>query len=379
MNFPAAIDALLAVLVCALCSFGLFRAHARHASKKSPKQTIRRIRRAFKVGLVLTAIVTLFVALVFDAPGTTEAAIRAVSPLLADSPVGVVLAWVPTFVAITVAVVSGYLGAFPYVREIRDVDVSAVDAAKRLTRFVTVFFVLFVPMMGAIIYAPDDLLSGTLPAMGFLVVLSVVMLALQPTLVSVSRSVREPTEEERARLDRLAEEAGLSHHGTTIIEMDGDRMATVVLLGLPTRRHLFATDHLLEQFDDEVVAGVLASKTGRANHYYREFKLVSLLAVSGFVIAIVTGELQSATGLDSLALLALTVLVVLLLFWLGRRFLFAADEYAAERVGAKSFADTLQTIADEQQVAYDRGRIVGLFKMAPSVGTRLDRLWQRAE
>ncbi|WP_132058988.1 M48 family metalloprotease [Halorussus amylolyticus] len=374
MNVLTAAQSLLAVVAVSVLSFASFRLHAWRAAKAPPKRAMSRIRRALGVGLPLTAIVAIFALLLADALGLTDAALETVSPALADSAIGAMLVWMPTLVGAILTVIAGYLGAFPYICEIREVDVSARDAAVRFGRVLAVSAGLFAVTVGAFLSLLGGALTSALSIVGFVAAIAALTLVFQPKLVAVSRTTRELTDAERERLDRLTERAGLSARATTVVEMGGDRTATVMLAGLPGRRHLFVTDYLLDEFDDDAVASVLASKTGRAKRYYREYKLAVVLAALGLVVGTLSGDIGTLADLSTPEFLAVFSGVMVALAWFGKRLLLSADEYAVERVGAGTFAETLEALADEHQVSYDTGRVRNLVLMAPSLGSRLDRI-----
>ncbi|MFC4450836.1 hypothetical protein [Halorussus aquaticus] len=370
---------ILAVAAVALVSFASIRLYARRAAKEPPKTAMRRIRTALAVGLSLTGLVALFALVIADALDLTESALRALSPALADSAVGAVLTWVPTLLGITAAVVAGYLGAFPSVREIRGLDVSAASAAGSVAKFLGLGFALVVVAVGTLNLLPAEAVSAVLPVLGFLTLVAVVLSALQPRILGLLNDRREPTDEERDRIARLCETAGVSPHRVGVLELDPNSVATVVFAGFPGRRHLLVTDDLLADLDDDAAAAVVASKAGRAKRYYREAKFAVVLVVFGPIIALATGELQRATDLG-VGPLALAILVLAVaLPWFGRRLVFAADDYAVERVGAETYVETLETLADEYQVSYESGRLRSLVLMRPSLGQRLDRLWGRPD
>jgi len=299
--------------------------------------------------------------------------------VLTDSPVGAVLTWVPTILGVTVAIEATYLGAFPYVREIRDLDVSAPAAAWNLAKFLAFCAVLIVTVVGTLTFAPAGTFASALSVTALLLVVGLAMLGLQPWILALLNDVREPTDDERERIAEFCETADLSPRTVKILDVDANSVATVVLAGLPGRRHLLVTTDLLADLDDPMAAAVTASKTGRAKHYYREAKVSTLLVVGGLVLGLGSGELQASTGLSLGWLVICVAGVAVVLPWLGKRLISAADDYAVERVGAETFVETLETLADAQQVTYEWGRLRGLLLMQPSLGDRLDRLWGRIE
>lgn len=377
MSLPAVADPVLAVGVVAALSFAGLRLYAWRAAKESPKTAMRRIRIAVRVGGAVTALVALFAVLLADSLDLTEAALRAASPALADSPAGVVLTWVPTLLGVTVAIEAGYLGAFPYVRDVRGLDVSAATAAWSVAKVVWTFFALLIAAVGTMNVLPSSAFTSTLPVSAFVAVVFVAIFALQSPLIAFLNDVRAPTDAERERIERLCETAGVSPREVSVVDLDANRLATVLLTGFPGRRRLFVTTDLLADLDDSKAAAVVASKTGRATYYYREAKFGVLFAVFAPIFGLLTGELQALTGLGTGELVLGTVAFAVALLWLARRLVYAADDYAVERVGAETFVATLETLADDHQVPYESSRLLSLLLMRPPLGDRLDRLWGR--
>ncbi|WP_135805861.1 M48 family metalloprotease [Halorussus marinus] len=370
---------LAAVAAVSVASFAALRLVAWWATKAPPKRAMARIRRALAVGLPATGLAALFAALATDALELTDTVIRAASPFLAASPIGAVLTWVPTLAGVVVAVVAGYLGAFPSVRALRDAELSAAAAALGLGRWLAVFLGLVVAAVGSLSLLPPGLLRATGPLLGVLVAAIAVLLAAQPRLVGLFRSTRAPTDAERDRLDRLADRVGLSPRSVAIMELDGDPTATAMLAGLPGRRHLLVTDYLLDRFDDDVVAAVLASRAGRARRYYREYKLLVVLIGAGVAIGALSGDVSALADLGTLPFVGLYVGLLVALAAVGKRLVFAADDDAVDRVGAETYAEALEAIADEHRLSYESGRLAALVAMRPPLGDRLDRLWGRFE
>ncbi|WP_135827640.1 M48 family metalloprotease [Halorussus halobius] len=377
MAVPAVASPAIAVGVVAVLSFATLRLYARRAAKEPPKIAMRRIRVAIAAGAVSSGVVALLAAVAADALDLTEASLRAVSPALAESPVGAVLTWIPTIFGVTVAIEASYLGAFPFVREIRDLGVSVPTAAWSVAKYVGQFFALLVAVLGTMNLLPAGAFASSLSTLALLVAVGAALLALQPWVLALQHDVREPTDAERERIAGLCETAGVSPRTVRVLDLDSNSVATATLAGLPGHRRLLVTTDLLADLDDRYAAAVVASETGRANHYYREAKFAVLFAVAAPVLGVSSGELQSLTGVDAAPLALGIVALAVVLLWLGRRLVYAADDYAVDRVGAETFAETLETLADDLAVSYESGRLLSLLLMRPPLGRRLDRLRSR--
>ena len=72
-------------------------------------------------------------------------------------------------------------------------------------------------------------------------------------------------------------------------------------------------------------------------------------------------------------LLGLTLGAVFVGFWLARRQIRAADEYAAQQVGRTTVADALTEYADVHALKPTRRRIPNPFSIKVALGDRIDR------
>ncbi|OYR39806.1 peptidase [Halorubrum sp. Ib24] len=205
------------------------------------------------------------------------------------------------------------------------------------------------------------------------------------------RDLREPTDGERKRLASLRETAGLdiervaieTDGGATGDEETADGAATngdgagigrvdIAVRGPPGRRVLFLTESVLDGLDEDVAIGLLAAEAGRVETYYGEFRAVSIAAVLGVLAAIVTVAVPFQAGFASL------VAVALVAFWVGRRVQYAADDRAADAVGAGRVADAFERVAAVRGVEPARGDWSTWFEVQPPLGDRIAALRERA-
>jgi hypothetical protein len=203
------------------------------------------------------------------------------------------------------------------------------------------------------------------------------------------RDLREPTPGERERLASLRETAGLdvdrvaietdggrseSDDGTTV---DGDGSGIgrveVAVRGPPRRRVLFVTESVLDALDEDVAIGLLAAEAGRVETYYGEFRAVAVAAVLAILAAIVTVAVPFQAGFASL------VAVGLAAFWVGRRVQYAADDRAADAVGAARVADAFERVAAVRGVEPETGDWSTWFEVQPPLGDRIAALRERAD
>lgn len=205
------------------------------------------------------------------------------------------------------------------------------------------------------------------------------------------RDLREPTGPERAALDALRAAAGLDVERVAIIESDegrdvDDPSATssatdlaadsgsidVAVRGPPRRRVLFLTERVLDGLDEDVAIGLLAAEAGRVETYYGEFRAVAIAVVLGVLAAIVTATVPFEAGFASVIALGLAA------FWVGRRVQYAADDRAADTVGATRVADAFERVATERGVDPETGDWSTWFEVQPPLGDRIAALRERA-
>jgi Zn-dependent protease with chaperone function len=196
------------------------------------------------------------------------------------------------------------------------------------------------------------------------------------------RDLREPTDGERGRLDDLRETAGLDAERVAIERRGADDAGTadgdesvgrveVAVRGPPRRRVLFLSEAVLDGLEDDVAIGLLAAEAGRVETYYGEFRAVAVAAVVGVLAAIVTATVPFDAGFASL------VAVGLAAFWVGRRVQYAADDRAADAVGAGRVADAFERVAAIRGVEPETGDWSTWFEVQPPLGDRIAALRER--
>ena len=336
-------------------------------------RSLSRLRRAFRVGLpacYLVALLGMALAGWFDLLGSVADALPG-GTAVADA-----FALVAGLTAPVLAVVGGYLGAFPAVRALRDVDLSAATVAVRLTRYLVGLFVLATVLVGGTVALGADVTSGA----GFLAALLVVVSVLvggSPWLIRLLQTTRAPSDDERARLDRLCADAGLDPAGVRVLRTGDAKQATAFLRGVPGRRHLFVADYLLAELDDDRLRAYLALQTGRARSLHLEARLLTVAATLGTATALVLGVVSVPGVGDALvALLALPVGAVAL--WAGQRLVYRADDYAVARTDRETVEATLAAFAELNDAPMEWGTVAAVRRMEPPLVRRIDRLRDRA-
>jgi len=205
------------------------------------------------------------------------------------------------------------------------------------------------------------------------------------------RDLREPTDAERKRLASLRETAGLgvervaietdggtaagatSDEGSADEDVSGVGRVEVAVRGPPGRRVLFVTESVLDDLEEDVATGLLAAEAGRVETYYGEFRAVAIAAVLAILAAIVSVAVPFQAGFASL------VAVGVAAFWVGRRVQYAADDRAADAVGAERVADAFERVAAVRGVEPETGDWSTWFEVQPPLGDRIAALRERAE
>jgi hypothetical protein len=355
--------ALTAVTVLAAGTFALY-SH-RYRGHGDTARTLSRIRPAFRIGL---PVVYLLALLAMTAAGWLDllSTLPGQGTVVGDTAELLVGLPVPS-----VAVVGAYLGAFPAVRELREADMTATAAARRLLRYLAGIGAVAVTLVVLVTRLTGRFWRGG-GVFVAVALLAVVLWAGAPWLIRLVQTTRAPTDEERARLDSLCAEAGLDLAGVRVLETDGARQAYAVLRGLPGRRHLFVTDYLLAALDDERLRAYLAIQGERARLGHLAVKLVAVAgSLAGAVWLVTGGSLPGVPdGVAAVAVLAVGAVAL----WLGQRLVYRADAAAAARTSPAAVAAAIERYADLNDVPMSWGRVAALRRMEPPLGRRLDRI-----
>jgi len=336
-------------------------------------RALSRLRRAFKIGLpvvYLVALVAMAVAGWFGLLGSVADSIPG-GTAVADTLVLVVGLAVPV-----VAVLGGYLGAFPAVKALRDVELSAVTVTIRLARYLFGLLALVVVLVGGTVALGADIASGV----GFLAVLLVVALVLvvgSPWLIRLLQTTRVPTDDERDRLDRLCADVGLDPAGVRVLGTGDAKQATAFLRGIPGRRHLFVADYLLAELDDELLRAYLALQAGRARSLHLEARTAVVAATLGTAATLVL-DVVSVPGVSDVLVALTAVALGIAALWAGQRLVYRADDYAVSRTGRETVEETLKAFADLNDAPMEWGSAVAIRRMEPPLVRRIDRLRDRA-
>jgi len=358
-------------LVAALAFFVYTR---RFRGTDDATAALSRVRRAFRVGLPVVYVAALVAMLAVGWPEPVETAVGSLPG--GESAVGSAVSLVAALAVPGVAVVAGYFGAFPVVRDLRDVDVSAATVAVRVARYAVGLAAVLTLVVAALVLAGDSLTTGA----GFALVVAVLVVlawAGSPVLVRLVQSTRAPTDAERDRLDRLCGDAGLDPHSVRVLDVADAKQAFAFVRGLPRRRHLFVSDYLLAELDDDHLRGYLALRAGRARRFHLEARLAVVVGTLTLAFALLF-DVFSVPGVDDWTTLVVVLLAGTAALWLGRRLVYRADADAAARTSRETVEAVLRRDAELNDAPLEWGRLTALRRMEPPLARRIDRLRDRA-
>lgn len=351
-------------LVALLCvvGFGSLRLYSRRLARRDAVDP-QRLRRGIYRGMAASGGLA-FVGLLVLGSVTLANNLLANVGVAVTGPLGA-LSWTPALGGAIAASTVTYLGAFPTARAYRESSISAASAAFALVRYQSVLAVGVLVALALVRVAGD----GAAGTAAVLVCFGVALYVASPWFVRLSQRAREPTDR-AARLDRLCERAGVSVRRRYLLKGHDSERAFAYVRGAPGLRALFVTDYLLDTFDDDEAAALLAAEAGASRATQQGALVVGILALAALGVYAWVGLAESPLG----TVLLLAVLVgIAVLTALTRWLVYRGDARAATRVGREPLARAL-TAVREKQGSGDRGRLRRWFQATPSLNRRLDRL-----
>lgn len=277
-----------------------------------------------------------------------------------------ILADFVTFLAAGCVWIVSYLPTVRGIRDVRDLNLATSTSIRKMTRYIiglsALLTVVLIPLQVVSVESSPLTLAVGLAALVF------GMLYAAPWLISVLRSTSTPTDDTADRVEKLCAQAGLSIRDVRILATENEETADLLVRGPPNYRRLFVTSTFLNAFDNETATALLAIKAGQLRTHVFEIRVGTVL-VAG--IALIT----SVAGIGPRwPLFGLALGSILVGFWLARRRICAADEYAAEQVGRTTVADALTEYADVHALELTQRRILNPFSVKVAIADRIDRL-----
>jgi STE24 endopeptidase len=270
------------------------------------------------------------------------------------------------FLAAGAVWLAAYAPTIRGVRAVRDVDLTTGRAVASMTRYVVGVSAIGAAAM-AVLPPGGDGTSPLALAAGFALLVAVFLLV-SPWVTPLVRATTRPSESTAARLDVLRRRTALDVRDVVVLDSDDAETASAHVRGPPGYRRLFVTSTFLDAFDDDTAAALLAVQSGRVAARVLERRAgTAVIAVFPLVAAV--------SGSDRRwALLGLAAAVVVGGFWLTRRGIRAADDYAAAQVGATAVADAFERYAESHAMEPSRRRIPNPLSATVPLGDRIDRL-----
>lgn len=254
--------------------------------------------------------------------------------------------------------------------EVRDIELSTGESLVRMTRYVVGLSVI-VALVLAPLRATGDV--SILVVAIELAALGVLILAISPWILPILRSTSRPPDDIADRITRLLHRAGLDVRDLFVVDTDDEETASAHIRGVSGYRRLFVTSTFVHRFDDETATALLAIQAGRLHARVLTAR-VSAVIVSGLLL------IASLTGVGPRwPLLGVSLGTLVIGFWLSRRGVRAADDYAAERVGASAVVAALDRFAEVHALEPSRRRVPNPLSVNVALGDRIDRLSDRID
>lgn len=261
---------------------------------------------------------------------------------------------------VSAATITGIATARPTLPGVDDVATVRRRYARYLAGVVFVVL-LFVP---AIELATRDGPAGTA---AIVAVIGGSFWAGGPLLRSLTAATREPTDDERDRLEAVRTATEIEARAVRVID-DSDSRVSVELLGAPGARTLFVSTGALAGLDDETLTAMLIARREQANQYERPASIAVLVATVVPLSAWLGGDLPAAAGLG------VTTAVVLGGFALVRRLRYRADDRAADAFGADALANAFERAYEAAGFELKGDGSRRWLSTTPSIAARIERL-----
>lgn len=369
---------MIAMLAVLCLAFPVMRGYARRVERPpgDPVDKLHRLRRANLVWalLVVAALVLSRLERPFD-----EQVLGEVAP---------VIALVALPLVIVGSMLGAYLGIRPVYERLRGIEGTTRGAPRRMARLM---LVLLAPQL---VWLAVFVLLLRLDAHPVIVIAAVVgfvifVAACGPYLIRAAMPTREPDPADEARLTRVCAAHGVTIRGLRVIDTRHDPAVNALFSGFgPGPKYVFVTDQLMETFNNDELAAVLAHEIGHRKKHHIAIKLTAhlgtVIATAGAIAALayLTDSLVPV-ALAPLAPLAIPILMVgsvlLVQGTLGVRLEHRADDYAAATAGAEPLARALDKIAAANMLKRRTGWLWNVLQQHPGLDSRIQRLTNPTE
>ncbi len=269
---------MIALLALASLSFPIMRVYARRVDRSDgdPVGKLHRLRRANLVwALLLVPVVAVAV---------LERSLD--SALLGDLSPVVTLAAFP--LAIIASLVGAYVGIRPVYERLRGIEGTTQGAPRRVTRLLLVLLAPQVVWLGGF-YLLLRLDAHPVLVMVAVLAFVVSVAACGPLLVRAAMPTRAPDPGDEKQLTELCARHGVAIRGIRVIDTRHDPAANALFSGFgPGPKYVFVTDRLLEAFETDELAAVLAHEIAHRKQHHIGIKLAATLVSAAVVASVLT-------------------------------------------------------------------------------------------
>ncbi|WP_237076822.1 hypothetical protein [Natrialba magadii] len=205
---------------------------------------------------------------------------------------------------------------------------------------------------------------------------------IEPLQAVTADSVRDPTEDERARIDRCYDRFGCNP-GSVFVFSGSDPQTALRVVGRKAVRAVWVHDGFLDRVTDDELAVALAQAEGRSGPTLPTyFRLVAAVGLVGIVLG-AFGYYTGANAFVDAAFAAFVLAFPLFLYYSyrGRNRVVHSDRFASERLGADTVRSAYRSIGSELGIIPEAkkdtvlpDRLNWLTIIEPSINYRIERL-----
>jgi STE24 endopeptidase len=370
----------LVLVAVNIAAIRLVRTRA-HGIEESSADTPDKVHRLQRLSLSVLGAMVAAMTLVGGGAGVAAAAMHK-----AHHSAGLVLAVGLPFVFILFAVSMRFMTSAirTALARVRDVPRKAPGRRRRLVASLLVMLCYLAILAVGTALVPG---RGTAHAIGMAAVYVVALLVLSAVimpLVLVRILTVELSGERAARLRELADEVGVRVRGFRVLKSRAQKIANAAQFGIvPGFRYVLLTDYLLDNFDERETDAVVAHELGHARRHHILVKLGVVLAVWAVLetIGVLLGSsLKHGAGafVAIPIFLAIPIGMVIGQGLVGIRLEQAADDLAAQVVGADALYSALEKLGKLNDTKRNTGRGWSIITQHPGLQARLDRLRSRS-
>jgi len=278
---------------------------------------------------------------------------------------------------------SMFLGVHPYIKELRDLDISKKNSVKK---FLAGLGLVFVPIMAwqfFVFNIPSGLTSNLFFIISAFGIFLISVMALSPYLIMIFQSTRPLEGSMRESLEDFCNENDYSLRDIKLLEAKGVKSANAVVAGtLPRFNYVFITDYLIENFSEDEIEAILAHELGHLEGKHLWIKGLASFLFFGIWMALILKADVLVPVINSLGIYGVmgASFGMIMLYFIGVQGLvsskleFRADNYAKKLKGEETTISALQKLAELNDMKKDSGKLFNLINLHPSIEDRVESL-----